>query len=45
MALKQDDIVQTISLTSMNITLDTQGIVHVRYLEGQTIDVKEKIEE
>lgn len=45
MALKNEDIVQTISLTSMLICLDKQGIVHVKYLEDQIIDVKEKIEE
>lgn len=45
MALSNDDIVQTISLTSMTLNLDKQGIVHIRYHEGQTIDVKEKIEE
>ena len=45
MALQNDDIVQTISLTSMTLNLDKQGVVHIRYLEGQTIDVKEKIEE
>ncbi|CAN5539871.1 hypothetical protein BH10BAC1_BH10BAC1_14160 [soil metagenome] len=45
MALKNEDIVQTISLPSMFICLDKQGIVHVKYLEDQTIDVKEKIEE
>lgn len=45
MALKNEDIVQTISLTSMLICLDKEGIVHVKYLQGQIIDVKEKIEE
>lgn len=45
MALKNDDIVQTISLQSMILCLDKQSIVHIRYLEGQIIDVKEKIEE
>lgn len=45
MALKNEDIVQTISLPSMILFLDTQGIVHVKYLEGNLIDVKEKIEE
>ncbi len=45
MALQNDDIVQTISLSSMVLNLDKQGIIHIRYLEGQTIDVKEKIEE
>ncbi len=29
----------------MLICLDKRGIIHVQYLEGQTIDVKEKIEE
>ena len=45
MTLKNDDIVQTISLQSMVLCLDKQGIVHIRYLQGQLIDVKEKIEE
>lgn len=45
MTLKNDDIVQTISLQSMVLCLDKQGIIHIRYLEGQVIDVKEKIEE
>lgn len=45
MTLKNDDIVQTISLSSMILCLDKQGIVHIRYLQGQIIDVKEKIEE
>lgn len=45
MTFKNEDIVQTISLPSMNICLDKQGIIHIRYLEGQVIDVKEKIEE
>lgn len=45
MTLKNEDIVQTISLQSMILCLDKQGIVHIRYLEGQIIDVKEKIEE
>ena len=29
----------------MILCLDKQGIVHIRYLQGQIIDVKEKIEE
>ncbi len=45
MTLRNDDIVQTISLSSMIICLDKLGIVHIRYLEDQVIDVKEKIEE
>ncbi len=45
MTLKNDDIVQTISLHSMLICLDNRGIIHIRYLHGQIIDVKEKIEE
>jgi hypothetical protein len=45
MALKNEDIVKTISLPSMHICLDIQGIIHIRYLEGQIIDVKEKIQE
>jgi hypothetical protein len=45
MTLKNEDIVQTISLSSMLFRLDTQGIVHLKYLNGQIIDVKEKIEE
>ncbi len=45
MTLKNEDIVQTISLPSMILCLDNQGIVHIRYLQGQIIDVKEKIEE
>lgn len=45
MTLKNEDIVQTISLSSMILCLDNQGIVHIRYLQGQIIDVKEKIEE
>lgn len=45
MALKNQDIVQTISFPSMIIRLDRQDIIHIRYLEGQIIDVKEKIQE
>ncbi|MFL5763000.1 MAG: hypothetical protein ACJ77K_03600 [Bacteroidia bacterium] len=45
MPLKNEDIAKVISLPSMSVILCTQGIVHVKYLEGQTIDVKEKIEE
>lgn len=45
MTLKNEDIVQTISLSSMVLCLDKQGIVYIRYLHGQVIDVKEKIEE
>ena len=43
MTLKNDGIVQTISLPCMTITLDKQGIVQIRYLHGHVIDVKEKI--
>ena len=43
MALKIEDIVKTISFPSMRIHLDKQGLIHVKYLEGQLIDVKEKI--
>lgn len=45
MALMNDDILQTISFPSMHICLDKQGIIHIKYLEGQIIDVKEKIQE
>jgi hypothetical protein len=45
MPLKNEDIVKTISLPSMSVSLCKQGVIYVRYLEGQVIDVKEKIQE
>jgi hypothetical protein len=45
MPLKNEDIAKAISLPSMFIALCKQGIIHIKYLEGQTIDIKEKIEE
>ncbi|MGZ6416691.1 MAG: DUF7793 family protein, partial [Bacteroidia bacterium] len=43
MTIKNDDIVDSISFPSMIISLDKQGIVHIKYLQGHIIDVKEKI--
>jgi hypothetical protein len=43
MTIKNDDIVDTISFPCMTISLDKQGIVHIIYLRGHLIDVKEKI--
>jgi hypothetical protein len=45
MKLLNENIVETISLPSMYICLYKQGIVHINYLHGSIIDVKEKIQE
>jgi hypothetical protein len=41
----EHQFIETISFPSMTLRLDSEGIVHVRYLEGQTIDEKEKLQE
>jgi hypothetical protein len=45
MTLQQGEIVQTIALSSMMLHLDKQQIIHITYLKGEVIDVKEKMEE
>ena len=45
MASESGNIKESVQLPSMNIELDTQGIVYVTYVEGSIIDIEEKKEE
>ena len=45
MISESGNIKDSVQLPSMNIELDTQGIVYVTYVEGSIIDVEEKKEE
>lgn len=43
MAIKNDDVINSTSFPCMTISLHKSGIVHLKYLQGHVIDVKEKI--
>lgn len=45
MTINNYNFVREIILKTMSISLDDKGIVHVKYLKGQTIEIEDKNEE